>query len=46
MAELKEYAADPEVQRLHKEGSDLMGGRFIGAIKILFFYVPHFFGFG
>jgi len=46
MTELKEYAADPGVQRLHEEGSDLMNGRFTGALKILFFYVPHFFGFG
>jgi hypothetical protein len=45
-AELKDYAADPEVQRLGKEGSDLMGDRLIDALKILFFYVPHFFRFG
>ena len=28
MDELKEYAADPDVQRLNKEGEALMGGTF------------------
>ena len=28
MDELKEYAADPDVQRLNKEGETLMGGTF------------------
>ena len=43
MAELKKYAADPEVQRLNREGEALLGGRFISALKIVFYYTPQFF---
>ena len=43
MDELKEYAADPDVQRLNKEGEALMGGTFVATLKIVFYYVPLFF---
>ncbi|MDG2303745.1 MAG: hypothetical protein P8R42_03650 [Candidatus Binatia bacterium] len=43
MAELKEYAADPEVQKLNREGEALLGGRFMSALKIVFCYTPQFF---
>jgi hypothetical protein len=43
MNELKEYAADPEVQKLNKEGEALLGGKFLGTLKIVFYYIPQFF---
>lgn len=43
MAELKTYAADPEVQRLNAEGRELLGGRALGIVKALFLYLPQFF---
>ena len=42
MDELKEYAADPDVQRLNKEREALMGGTFVATLKIVFYYVPLF----
>ena len=43
MNELKEYAADPEVQKLNKEGEALLGGKILGTLKIVFYYTPLFF---
>ena len=43
MDELKEYAADPDAQRLNKEGESLMGSTFVATLKIIFYYVPLFF---
>lgn len=42
MQELKDYAADEEVQRLNKEGEALLGGRFIGTLKLIFVFLPQF----
>jgi hypothetical protein len=43
MAELKEYAGNPEVQKLNKEGEALLGGKFLTIVKIVFYYTPQFF---
>ncbi len=43
MAELKEYAGNPEVQKLNKEGEALLGGKFLTTVKIVFYYLPQFF---
>ena len=43
MREVREYAADPEVQQLNQEGAALLGGKFVASLKILFYYVPQFF---
>jgi hypothetical protein len=43
MAELKEYAGNPEVQKLNKEGEALLGGKFLATVKIVFYYLPQFF---
>ena len=37
MDELKEYAADSNVQRLNKEGEALMGNTFVAILKIVFY---------
>lgn len=42
MQEMKDYAADEEVQRLNKEGEALLGGFFIGSLKIIFIFLPQF----
>ena len=43
MAEVRQYAADPEVQELNKEGMALLGGEFLGTLKVLFYYMPLWF---
>ena len=43
MAELKAYDDNPEVQKLNKEGEALLGGKFLGTFKIVFYYTPQFF---
>lgn len=43
MQELKDYAADEEVQRLNKEGLVLLGGWVKGSLKAIFFFIPQFF---
>ena len=40
--ELKDYAADEEVQRLNKEGEALLGGFFPARLKMIVIYLPHF----
>lgn len=42
MAELKAYAADPEIERLREEGIEMMGGVFMGTLKYVFQYLPEF----
>jgi|TARA_B110000914_G_C15274248_1_gene359014 hypothetical protein len=41
--EMKKYAADPEIQKIDKEGIALMGGMFKGTLKVIFYYVPQIF---
>ncbi|MBT5068153.1 MAG: hypothetical protein HOM67_07455 [Halieaceae bacterium] len=39
-AELKDYAADPDVKRLNAEGIDLLGGRLRGYALFIVYYLP------
>ena len=39
-AELKDYAADPDVKRLNAEGFDLLGGRLRGYALFIVYYLP------
>ena len=43
LQELKDYAADEDVQRLNKQGEALSGGWFIATIKIIFSFLSQFF---
>ena len=43
LREVKDYAADEDVQRLNKEGEALLGGPFVATLKIMFIFLPQFF---
>ena len=43
LRELKDYAADEDVQRLNKEGEALLGGTLVATVKMMFIFLPQFF---
>ena len=43
LQEIKDYAADEDVQRLKKEGEALLGGPLLTTFKIIFVFLPQFF---
>ncbi|MDG2046761.1 MAG: hypothetical protein P8J79_06045 [Halioglobus sp.] len=43
LRELKDYAADEDVQRLNKEGETLLGGPLLASLKAVFIFLPQFF---
>ena len=43
LREIKDYAADEDVQRLNKEGETLLGGPLLATFKIIFIFLPQFF---
>ena len=42
LREIKDYAADEDVQRLNKEGETLLGGPILATFKIIFIFLPQF----